>query len=60
MLRRAWRVHAAAALAACALLAPAPRAAQWAPRPLGGVEQLKSWFNANQSHARAIMLLSPT
>jgi len=38
-----------------------PGAAQ-APelRPLNGVDQLKSWFNANRAHPRVIFLLSPT
>jgi hypothetical protein len=53
-----------ALLAAAALLwlsSAAPDAAQ-APslRPLNGVEELKSWFNANREHPRVIFLLSPT
>lgn len=52
----------AAALAAALLaLPPLETAAQSAaPRLLGGVERLKSWFNANRSHVKAILLLSPT
>jgi hypothetical protein len=51
---------AAAAVAAALLLTAAPRAAQPTPAPLGGVEQLKAWFNANKAHTRALLLLSPT
>jgi hypothetical protein len=29
-------------------------------RPLKSVDELKSWFNANRAHPRAIFLLSPT
>ena len=44
-------------IAALWLLAAAP-----APqlRPLNGIADLKSWFNANRTHPRAIFLLSPT
>lgn len=48
------------AVAAALLLTAVPRAQVSTPRPLGGVEQLKTWFNANKSHAKAILLLSPT
>jgi hypothetical protein len=50
-----------AALAAVSLLSAGTAAAQ-APvlRPLQGVEELKSWFNANRDHPRVIFLLSPT
>ena len=58
----AIRLRLAAALTAVVLML-APSAAQQpqAPlRPLGGIESLKGWFNANQSHVRALFLLSPT
>ncbi|HTM24405.1 MAG TPA: hypothetical protein VL225_04375 [Vicinamibacterales bacterium] len=44
-------------IAALWLLAAAP-----APqlRPLDGIADLKSWFNANRTHPRVIFLLSPT
>jgi len=29
-------------------------------QPLAGVDELKSWFNANRAHARLVLLLSPT
>lgn len=51
---------AAAALGVAVLLSAAPSATQVTPKPLGGVGQLKTWFNANKAHARAILLLSPT
>jgi hypothetical protein len=55
------RLRAVAMAAAVAvLLTVSPRAQVVTPRPLGGVEQLKAWFNANKSHAKAILLLSPT
>ena len=55
------RLRAAAVAAVVAvLLTAAPRAQMVTPPPLGGVAQLKAWFNANTSHARAILLLSPT
>lgn len=46
-----------------AILATAPHAAQTSPpllRHLGGVEELKTWFNAGQGRPRLIFLLSPT
>jgi hypothetical protein len=50
-----------ALLAAAILFGPTPDAAQPANlRPLGGIDALKSWFNANTSHVKAILLLSPT
>ena len=57
---RRWR-RSVAALVALWSLAALPGAAQ-APelRPLNGVDQLKSWFNANRAHPRVIFLLSPT
>jgi hypothetical protein len=51
----------AAGLALTLLLGSAPRAAQPAKLAhLGGIDQLKAWFNAGQGHPRAILLLSPT
>ena len=48
-------------LAAASLLAAQPRAPQQeALRQLGGIDEIKSWFNANQGHPRVIFLLSPT
>lgn len=50
-----------ALLAAAVLFGPSPQASQPANlRQLGGVDEMKSWFNANKTHARAIILLSPT
>lgn len=53
---------AAAVLSAALLVAPGSSvsAQRGAPPPLGGVARLKSWFNANRSHVKAILLLSPT
>jgi hypothetical protein len=58
---RSLQLRVAAALVAAALLI-APAAASQGPavRGLGGVDGLKQWFNANRTHARAILLLSPT
>ena len=57
----AWSVALFIALAI--VFAHAPRAAQ-APasglRHLQGIDELKSWFNAGNGHARLIFLLSPT
>jgi hypothetical protein len=51
----------AAALSVALLLGSALRAAQPAKlAQLGGIDQLKAWFNANQGHPRTIFLLSPT
>jgi hypothetical protein len=48
-------------LAAAVLFGPSPQAAQPAKlRQLGGVEEMKAWFNANKAHPKAIILLSPT
>jgi len=56
-----WRGCAAAAAAALWVMLAQPGAAQ-APalRPLNGVAELQSWFNANRDHPRVIFLLSPT
>jgi hypothetical protein len=43
------------------LLWAGPRAAQPARLAhLGGIEDLRAWFNAGQGHPRVIVLLSPT
>ena len=62
MTARRLRMQVAAALVAAAtLLSPSFRAAaQPALSPLGGVDQLKAWFNANQPHLRLVLLLAPT
>jgi hypothetical protein len=50
-----------ALLAVAVLFGPSPRAAQSPSlRHLGGIDEVKSWFNANQSHIRILFLLSPT
>jgi hypothetical protein len=50
-----------AIVAVAILLGSAPRAAQPAKlAQLGGIDELKSWFNANQGHLKAVFLLSPT
>jgi hypothetical protein len=49
-----------ALVAVAVLLGPSPAAQRAALRQLGGVAEMRSWFNANQAHARAIILLSPT
>lgn len=55
------RTRLLAALVAVALLAAPPAQAQPAKlRQLGGVDELKAWFNANTAHPRAVLLLSPT
>ena len=51
----------AAAVALALMLATAPGAAQSGKlRQLGGIDDLKAWFNAGQGHPRVIFLLSPT
>jgi hypothetical protein len=54
-------ITAAAGLAAMLTMAPAPaRSASAALRHLGGVDEVKAWFNAGKGHPRLIFLLSPT
>jgi hypothetical protein len=61
MRRPSLRLRLAAALIAAGLLVSAPQAAQPARlRQLGGVDEMKAWFNANTAHPRVIFLLSPT
>jgi len=55
--------RACLAIVAVALLLPTAPAAQSSGsdlRHLGGVDELKEWFNAGQGHPRLIFLLSPT
>ena len=48
-------------LAVALLLGSAPRAARPGTLPhLGGIDELKAWFNDGHGHPRAIFLLSPT
>ncbi|HJY34653.1 MAG TPA: hypothetical protein VJ260_07360 [Vicinamibacterales bacterium] len=55
------RTRLLAAVAAVALLAgPSAQAQSAKLRQLGGVDELKAWFNANRAHPRAVLLLSPT
>jgi len=58
LLRRSSLVIIAVAL----LLPTAPAAQSSGPslQHLGGVDDLKAWFNAGQGHPRLIFLLSPT
>ena len=52
---------ALAPLIAIALLAAPSAQAQPAKlRQLAGIDELRTWFNANRAHPRAILLLSPT
>ncbi len=62
MLRPPVRLRLCGALlAAVVLFGTSPRAAQPAKlRRLGGVGDMKAWFNSNTGHVRAIFLLSPT
>ena len=57
-----WRRRFAVPAAVAVWLVSALPAAAQAPalRPLQGVDELKSWFNANRAHPRVIFLLSPT
>jgi len=51
----------AALLIASVLIGPSPDAAQPAKlERLGGIDEMKSWFNANRGHVRVLFLLSPT
>jgi hypothetical protein len=58
---RVARSRFAVALAAIVLMMVSGPAGQ-GPQlpPLRGVDELKSWFNANRAHARLLLLLSPT
>jgi hypothetical protein len=49
-----------AGLAAAVLFGPSPAAQPANLPPLAGIEEMRSWFNANTSQVRAIFLLSPT
>ena len=52
---------AATLLAVALLLGAAPRAVQPAKlAQLGGIDELKAWFNAGQGHPKLVFLLSPT
>ena len=52
---------ALAPLMAIALLAaPSAQAPPAKLRQLAGSDELRTWFNANRAHPRAILLLSPT
>jgi len=48
------------ALAALLTTSPAAQSSGARLQHLGGVEELKTWFNAGQGHPRLIFLLSPT
>jgi hypothetical protein len=61
MRRPSLRVKLSGALLAAAVLfGPSPAAQPANLRPLGGIDEMRSWFNANTSQVRAIFLLSPT
>jgi hypothetical protein len=47
-------------LAAVVLFGTSPAAQSAKLRRLGGVGDMKAWFNGNKGHVRAIFLLSPT
>jgi hypothetical protein len=47
-------------MAIALLAAPSAQAQPAKLRQLGGVDELKAWFNANRAHPRAVLLLSPT
>ena len=56
-----FRMTVGATLALLLVLAPpAIDAQQSTLKHLGGVVELKSWFNAGKGHPRLIFLLSPT
>jgi hypothetical protein len=61
-MRLTLRLRAAClALALAAVFAAAPHAAPDVTlRDLRGVDELKTWFNANKGHVRLVLLLSPT
>jgi hypothetical protein len=62
-LRRHIRASArllCAVVALAAVLARAPHAAAPTLQHLGGIDELRTWFNAGKGHTRLIFLLSPT
>jgi hypothetical protein len=59
--RRVRLAAVIAGLSAMLTMAPAPAQSTAARlRHLGGVDELKTWFNAGKGHPRLILLLSPT
>ena len=62
MLRASIRLRLCGAMLAAAVFClPSSSVSQAANlRRLAGVDDVKTWFNANRGHVRAIFLLSPT
>jgi hypothetical protein len=50
---------ACAVLGFAAVCAASPAAAPALPH-LGGIDEVRTWFNAGKGHVRLILLLSPT